>query len=106
MTAPFEVGSVVWVRPRLPEFRQQGWHPAACYPATVLTCEPAPRYIGDPPDAVRCSNLTVEPCGVPGTKVLLHTDRDNVATEPCDACAEAWTAAGWQQLREVAALVG
>ena len=66
-----------------------------CWPAVVLAVEPLPHHASEP---FRGWRYRLEPCGVPGQWRELDTDRDNVAQQPCAACAAAWTAAGWQQL--------
>lgn len=109
-TPPFAPGSIVWVQPRAPAFRHQGWHPHGCWPAVVTACTPLPRYgeLGDGYDvpdgadtsAVRYWRVTLEPCGVPGRAVDFWTARDTVTQQPCASCQAAWTAAGWAQLQE------
>lgn len=81
-------GSVIFVRPRLPEYRHQGWHPHGCWPAVVQRIDDRGKWV------------YVQPCGpeTEGQTVALDTERDTIAAEPCETCTATWTAAGWQKL--------
>ena len=88
MDTIFAVGSIVWVRPRLPQYRQHGWHSHGCWPGILRRIDDRPGYVW----------YHIEPCGAPGQTVMLDSQRDNVGASPCPGCAAAWTTAGWQGL--------
>lgn len=87
---PYAVGSVVWARPRPPQYRYQGMHYSGCWPGVLRGIRP---QNASQPDANWWCD--VSPCGSPeGRTVLLATDKGEISDRPCSECLGLFAA--WQ----------